>query len=245
MGKDRFSDQAKHYANFRPTYPQDWYNWLLQQVPSRAIAWDVGTGNGQVARILAQQFDHVWATDLSQKQLDQAPTLPNIEYRQALAHEFPGSDHSCDLITVAQALHWFDLDQFYPTVAKALSPNGILAVWGYGLPHLMDPPLQHAFIHWYKNVLGPHWDAERKHVEDHYQNLPFPYPLILGPNFSLAYTWTLEQWFGYLQSWSGVRNFIKSSGEDPIDQLRGLFPKSPNTAITVSFPIFYHVGKAQ
>ena len=68
--KDNFSTQAATYAQFRPTYTQSLFDFVLQNVENKGIAWDCATGNGQAAKVLAQHFDKVFATDMSQKQLD-------------------------------------------------------------------------------------------------------------------------------------------------------------------------------
>src|SRR5690349_10648465 len=109
---DRFSAQADLYARYRIDYPPELYAFLLATVPRRQRAWDCATGNGQVAAVLAQYFKHVDATDISQAQLDQAAARPNITYQLAPAEHTPFPDNSFALITVAQALHWFDQEAF-------------------------------------------------------------------------------------------------------------------------------------
>ncbi len=118
--KDNFSNHAADYAKYRPVYPQALYDYLFSLVDSKNYAWDVATGNGQVATQLAQVFSKVLATDLSEKQLKQAVLLTNIEYRVQTAEEDFDETQQFNLITVAQAIHWFDFKAFYKQVYQHL-----------------------------------------------------------------------------------------------------------------------------
>ena len=66
----------------------------------------------------------------------EAMSSANLEFRVALAESFVEEasidEHSVDVVTVAQGLHWFDTDAFFRQCQLALKPTGILAVWGYG-----------------------------------------------------------------------------------------------------------------
>ena len=75
------------------------------------------------------------ATDASEEQIRHAQAHPRVEYRVAIAHASGLPPHSADLVTVAQALHWFDLPPFYAEVRRVLRPGGIVAAWCYGNPH--------------------------------------------------------------------------------------------------------------
>ena len=70
--KDFFSSQSKVYAAFRPTYPKELYQFIFRHLTEKKVAWDCATGNGQVAQYLASYFNEVYATDISQQQLDHA-----------------------------------------------------------------------------------------------------------------------------------------------------------------------------
>src|SRR5258706_5142103 len=130
MSKDLFSSHASQYAAFRPTFPEELYDFVFSQVKNFDAAWDAGTGNGQVARDLSKKFKNVFATDISQKQIENAARAENICY--SLAGEttsFP--ENSLDLICVAQAIHWFDRDKFYADVTRVAKSKATIAVWGY------------------------------------------------------------------------------------------------------------------
>ena len=110
--KDHFSKHAADYAKFRPRYPQELFAYLGSIAPSRQLAWDCGTGNGQAAVGLASVFDRVIASDASEKRIANAQSHETVEYRVAPAENSGIGSETIDLIMVAQALHWFDLDRF-------------------------------------------------------------------------------------------------------------------------------------
>lgn len=105
MSKDIFSKQANSYAKYRPLYPEELFDHILQFVTERNCVWDCATGNGQAAIALAPHFKQVIATDISEKQLSLAKRYENIQYQFAAAEHTNFPDNSFDLITVAQAYH--------------------------------------------------------------------------------------------------------------------------------------------
>ena len=129
--KDHFSKQSADYATFRPRYPQELFDYLGTIAPSRQLAWECGTGNGQAAVGLTSVFDRVIATDASERQISNAQAHERVEYRVAPAENSGLESRTVDLIMVAQALHWFDLDRFYAEVQRVLKPNGVLAASAY------------------------------------------------------------------------------------------------------------------
>src|SRR5476651_160086 len=121
--QDNFSAGAADYATFRPASPDEIYDFLYTHVSNFGTAWDCGTGNGQVAARLAERFDHVYGTDISEQQLGLAVKKDNITYRTERAESTSLADGSIDLITVAQAIHWFDFDGFYKEVRRVARPG--------------------------------------------------------------------------------------------------------------------------
>src|SRR5215468_10618516 len=111
--KDHFSKQAAGYAKFRPRYPQELFDFLGSIAPSRQLAWDCATGNGQAAVGLASALAQIIGTDASEKQIANAQSYERVEYRVAPAENSGIESETIDLIMVAQALHWFDRDRFY------------------------------------------------------------------------------------------------------------------------------------
>ena len=214
--KDNFSTQADKYAQFRPTYPEALFDFLLTLVPGRQQAWDCGTGNGQVAQQLAGAFATVYATDISRQQIDNAVILPNIRYSVQSAEKTDFPNNSFDLITVAQAIHWFDFDAFFAEANRTLRPGGLLAVIGYGLLQI-DPRLDAVIRRFYRDVVGPFWDKERRYVDDDYKTIPFPYTDLPAPPFSIDFEWTVDHLIGYIGTWSAVKHYQKTKGKKPVD----------------------------
>ena len=242
--KDNFSSQAPRYRAFRPTYPPELYAFLFAQTPGRALAWDCGTGNGQVAAELARKFDRVYATDISSAQLREAPQADNITYALRAAQESGQADGSVDLITVGQALHWFDFEPFFGEVARVLRPgSGLFAAWGYQLLETDVPELTELMRHFYAAVVGPYWDPERRHIDQAYRDIPLPLREIDCPEFSIHLSWTPAALEGYLSTWTSVINYIGARSQNPVEgfmaQARPLMPET----FGVRFPVFMRAGR--
>lgn len=242
--KDYFSTQAKAYAAFRPTYPASLYQFLLQQLPERKIAWDCATGNGQVANQLANYFETVYATDISQKQLDQAIQKKPIYYSVAPAEKTTFPNHQFDLITVGQALHWFDRDLFFKEVRRVGKTGGLLAVWGYALLTI-EPAIDDQILHFYNQVVGPYWDRARKLLEEEYRTISFPFEEITSPGFSIKVEWNIHQLAGYLSSWSSTQKYKEHLDQDPVIPFIQQLAESwdPSVKKVVTFPVFCRAGK--
>ena len=215
--KDHFSKQAADYAKFRPGYPQELFDYLGSIAPSRQLAWDCGTGNGQAAVALASVFARVIATDASEKQISEAQPHERVEYRVAPSENSGIQSETIDLIMVAQALHWFDLNRFYAEARRVLKPNGILAASAYNLLHI-EPTIDEVINGYYHEVVGPFWTPERKLVEN-FADIPFPFHEIDLPKFELIAEWNLEHLVGYLRTWSSAQRFIAATGADPLEQI--------------------------
>lgn len=242
--KDLFSGHAKVYATFRPTYPQAFYDFIFQHVNTTGVAWDCATGNGQVAQHLAKHFKEVHATDISEQQLSNAVRQENIIYSKCPAEKTPFADQNFDLITVGQALHWFNRNDFYKEVARTLKPNGVVAVWGYALLSVDDTIDRH-FLRFYNEEIGPYWDEARRLVEEEYKTIDFPFKEIEAPRFAIEVSWNLDQFGGYLSSWSATQKFIKANNHDPVPEfLKSLRPFwKIDDVKKVTFPVFLRLGK--
>lgn len=241
--KDNFSEQSHLYQTFRPTYPAGLYDFLLELVPEKNCAWDCGTGNGQVAQELAKHFKKVHATDISKQQLEQAPSHPNIVYsiQQAEAPAFP--DRHFDLITAAQAIHWFRFDEFYKEVTRTIKPGGILAVIGYGMIKTFHEDDQ-IISRFYREITGPYWDEERKYLDEEYQTIPFPFEEIEAPEFSVSFEWDFEHMIGYLGTWSAAKHYENKNGYSPLELIYDELKTCWNTKIrTVNFPVFTRIAR--
>jgi SAM-dependent methyltransferase len=215
--KDHFSKQAAGYAKFRPLYPQKLFDYLGSIAPSRQLAWDCATGNGQAAVGLASVFDHVIATDASEKQIANAQSDEILEYCVAPAENSGIGSETIDLIMVAQALHWFDLSRFYAEARRVLKPDGVLAASAYNLLHI-EKPIDAVINRYYYEVVGPFWPPERRLVEQ-FADLSFPFQEIDPPKFEMTAHWNLDHLLGYLQTWSSTQRFIAAKGSDPVKEI--------------------------
>ena len=241
--KDHFSKQAADYAKFRPTYPQQLFEYLGNIAPSRQLAWDCGTGNGQASVGLATAFDRVIATDASEKQIANAQPHERVEYRAAPAESSGIASETVDLIMVAQALHWFDLDRFYDEVRRVLKKNSVLAASAYNLLHI-EPAIDEVINRYYYEVVGPFWPPERKLVEN-FAELPFPFHELDPPEFEMTAQWNLDHLVGYLGTWSSTQRFIAETDGDPLEQINDELRTGwgdPQRTRKVRWPLTLRVG---
>ena len=241
--KDNFSKQAVVYSKFRPQYPDEMIEYIISYVNNKSIALDVATGNGQVAHKFSSYFKNVYATDISQKQLDNAIKPDTIIYSKEPAEKTSFENQKFDLIVVAQATHWFDFDAFYKEIYRILKLDGIFAVMGYGL-FSTNPDSDKILHHFYYKIIGSYWDAERKYLDENYETIPFPFEEIPAKGFENQFTWSFEELIGYLQTWSSVQHYISKNNQNPIDliydELKISWHKSDKK---VTFPLLLRIGK--
>lgn len=218
--RDYFSSCSSQYAAFRPRYPKELFAWLASTTKSHERVWDCACGNGQASVDLAEWFQRVSATDLSAEQIANARTHPHVEYTVALAEVSGLPSATVDLVTVAQALHWFDLPRFYQEARRVGRPGAVLAVWSYGVCEIPAAHGNAELQHFYSEIVGPYWTPERRLVESGYRTLEFPAPELQPPAFTMQLSWTLEQLLGYVSSWSASGRYLRERGEDAVPQLR-------------------------
>jgi len=218
--KDHFSKQSSSYGRFRPGYPDAFFQFLSDQAGAHDLVWDCATGTGQAARSLCPFFDQVVATDASYEQIKNAHGPANILFRQAPAEQSGLKDQSVDLINVAQALHWFNHDEFYKEVRRVLKPDGLICVYCYELMRI-SPEIDALILKFYDGLIGPYWPKERYHIEQGYQSLPFPFVERAVPDFEMAEDWTCEQLLGYLGTWSATQRYKDDLGHDAVALIEG------------------------
>jgi ubiquinone/menaquinone biosynthesis C-methylase UbiE len=242
--KDLFSTQSKTYAAFRPHYPQLLFDYLFSLVKNFDHAWDCGTGNGQVAVQLAKRFAKVEASDISASQIEHATRDERVNYVQCRAEATPFADASFDLITVATAIHWFDFDLFYKEVRRVAKPGAMIAVWAYA-PPVCDPKLDQIMHRFSMIKLKDYWNPERRYVDEDYKTIPFPFEEIKTPQFEIDTEWTMDQYIGYIQSWSSVQNYKQKHGVDPVpevaEEIRAVWEDAIKRQIV--FPLFVRCGE--
>lgn len=244
--KDHFSQRAKSYATYRPHYPAALFQYLAGLTSNHDLALDCGTGNGQAAVELAQHFTRVVATDPSSAQLANATPRQNIEYRIARADQSGLPSRSIDLVTAAQALHWFDAPSFFAEAKRVLKPDGAIAVWGYGDPVLDTSPLQKVLHDFNRVKLEPYWFAERQLLLDGYRTIDFPFVEIEPPFFELRASWTLPELLGYLRTWSSAARYVEQHNVDPVSELEPSIKREwvdAERARQIRWPLYLRVGR--
>ncbi|UXI68152.1 class I SAM-dependent methyltransferase [Tahibacter amnicola] len=223
--KDHFSTQAAIYREARPHYDPALFAWLAGLSPGAQLAWDAGCGNGQASVALAAHFRRVYASDPSAAQITAAEPAAGVEYHVERAEDCALPDHSTDLVTVAQALHWFDLARFHDQVRRVLRPGGVIAQWCYG-DCTIDSAVDTVKHRLYETILGDYWPPERRLVETGYASLDFPFTRREAPDFALRAEWNLAQFLAYLRSWSATQRYIAARGEDPVSLVEPDFART-------------------
>lgn len=245
MHKDLFSNQSKTYAKYRPTYPQQLFDYIFQFVEQKDLAWDCATGNGQAAGVLADHFKKVKASDLSEAQIKNAVPKNNIEYLICSAEQTPFPDNYFDLITIAQAYHWLNWKIFYKEATRVGKQNAVVAIWSYSLLITDDENMNRLISNFYCDIIGAYWDAERKYVDNGYATVEFDFEPLPSKAFVIKLSWNKQQLKGYLQSWSAVQNYIKKNNSSPIEliekDLNRLWNDEEEKAI--HFPLFLRIGR--
>lgn len=241
---DNFSSGSGNYSLFRPSSPDEVFDFLYANTHQFEHAWDCGTGNGQVAKVLAGKFGHVTATDISEKQIAEAPRLPNVTYAIERAEHTSIPNASVDLVTVAQAIHWFDFELFYAEVRRVCRPGALVAAWTYtGIK--VNVEIDKVIDKLYHDLTGPFWDKERRYVDNCYKTIPFPFHEIETPVFGITQQMTLAQLAGYLRTWSGVKHYEKATGADPVAMVYGELAAAwgNETSRSTHWPVHMRAGR--
>ncbi|HTV02573.1 MAG TPA: methyltransferase domain-containing protein [Luteitalea sp.] len=245
--QDHFGAVSRRYAVARPTYPDELFAWLATAAPVRRRAWDCGAGSGQASVALAAHFDEVVATDASAGQLAEAITHPRVVYRVAPAEASGLEDASVDLVTVAQALHWFPVDAFYAEVRRVARPGAVISAWTYAAFTIASPEADAIVRTYHYETMADWWPPERMLVENGYRDVPFPFERIDVPAFLMQTSWTLAQVTAYLRSWSATARYAAAHcGADPVAsveaQLRDVWG-DPSTPLSVTWPLTVLAGR--
>jgi ubiquinone/menaquinone biosynthesis C-methylase UbiE len=243
---DNFSAQPEIYKKFRPTYPKALFDEVLQYVFGRKLCWDCGTGNGQIAVELSKYFEKVCASDLSPQQIAQAEKRENIFYSSGRSEKTDFEDHIFDLVTVGQAIHWFDIPAFNREVKRVVKSGGLVAFWGYSLLGV-DEGIDQKINEFYYETIGKYWDKERGLVDDRYETIAFDFEeLPVNKDLTIHVKWDLKHLEGYLNSWSAVQNYMRETGKgSPVPKLIKALKSSwgDNEFQDVRFPVFLRVGR--
>lgn len=243
--KDHFSRLATSYTRYRPHYPKELFDYLASLAAERERAWDCATGNGQAALGLAQHFDQVIATDASAQQLANAVKHEKIIYKISAAEKTEIESASVDLVTVAQALHWLDLDRFYNEAKRVLKPDGVIAIWFYRFIYVSDE-IDHLLEEYHESIVKPFWSPENKIADEDALLIPFPFEEIPSPPILMEASWDLEHLKGFLGTWSATQKYKDQNNADPVEtiaeRLQTLWG-DPSTRRKISWPLILRVGR--
>lgn len=244
--KDYYSKQANYYAKYRPEYPKALFDYLAILAPECQAAWDCATGNGQVALGLTPYFKQIYATDASEEQISRAFCHPKIKYSVASAEKVGLADKSIDLITVGQAVHWFDLEKFYQEVQRVAKPGAIIALWGYWS---LQPPQEESLAKVCNNFLtisNQYLPEETKLILQKYQTIPFPFYECKAPSLNTEQLWNMEEYIGLLKSICSIQKTIEVHGEEIILEFSDRLAKAwgdPQKKILFQWPLHMRVGR--
>jgi len=238
--QDHFSSIAPQYVAGRISYPENLYRFLATQCRGHDLAWDCATGSGQAALDLAQTYSRVIATDISKELLALAQPNPRISYRFAPAEESGIESGTVDLITVAQALHWFDLPRFWTEAKRVLKQDGVLAFWGYNWPRVQ--PAVDRVLEDFKAAISSSWPERSTILHGRYDSIRPPFPEISPPAFEASAQWELDDYMAHLRSWSGTRYYRERTGKDAAEQFRPVFVEAwQEGRLSVSWPLILRV----
>jgi SAM-dependent methyltransferase len=241
---DHFSSVSSTYSAYRPGYPAALFDWIATLGARDGLVWDCAAGSGQATIELARRFERVVATDASAAQVAHAPAHPHVTWWVAQADASGLDAQSVDLVTVAQALHWFELDSFWGEVRRVVKPEGVIVAWTYAHHHTGNVAIDRVMHDFARGTLEPYWPPNRAHVDDHYTTLSFPFSRIEAPQFEMHVSWSLDQLLGYVRSWSATAAFAAAEGADPVVALeKALRPRWGDARRAVRWPLTVLAGR--
>ncbi len=239
-----FNDKSDLYARARPQYPAELFSFIRTLVPHAHTVWDCATGNGQAAIGLSKVFEHVYATDISDEQIANHLHAKNITFSVSPAERTNFSDNMFDLVSVAQALHWFDFDKFWPEVRRVLKPNGAFITYGYSW-FSVTPEIDALVENKVMSVVEPYWAPNNKLIIEGYKDVTFPFEKLGVPNFNIKVEWNFDQLMNFLHTWSATRRCMDAQGTDFFETARGLLKQAwgdPEDVKTATSPLIIIAG---
>ncbi|CAK9184024.1 unnamed protein product [Ilex paraguariensis] len=257
---DLYLKQGKQYSGSRPSYPEELFQFIASKTPTHDLAWDVGTGNGQAAKSLARIYKNVIATDTSQKQLEFAAKLPNIHYlctpptmSTEELHCDIARQATVDVVTIGQAIHWFDLPTFYHQVKLVLKrPHGVIAAWCYTVPQV-NGRVDAVFRQFYFLDSKPYWHQGRNLLYEKYETIDFPFEEVDGVDHTGPFEFKTERvmdfndYIMYAKSGSAYQTALEKGVEllssDVIKEFQSAWNEDGNAQKVVKFPVYLRIGR--
>ncbi|HLA90499.1 MAG TPA: class I SAM-dependent methyltransferase [Gemmatimonadaceae bacterium] len=241
-----FGPQAARYTEARPRYPRPLFHYLAVAARGTRVAWDCATGNGQAAVGLAERFTRVVATDASADMIAKVIPHPRVAYHVA-KYDSKLPDRSANLVAVAQALHWLELDPFLDETRRVLVPGGVLAAWCYSLCRI-EPRIDEIVRLFHEVTLGPFWRSDRRLVEEGYRSIALPLEEMAPPPLEMVEDWTMPQFVAYVRTWSGVANCVAARGEEPVRAFEAALRERwgmPMLRREIRWPLHFRIGRVR
>ncbi|MFA0813790.1 class I SAM-dependent methyltransferase [Microbulbifer epialgicus] len=242
-----FNDKSEIYEKARPTYPAELFNLLSNLTPSNELEWDCACGNGQATIGLIDKFDSIYATDISEEQIKNSKMHPKINYKVAPSEKCELPNESCDLICVAQALHWFDYDTFWPEALRVLKPGGIFSAWGYNWP-VLGGDLGTKFNKFILDVVEPYWASQNKIIWNHFREINFPFEPITFSKPPMEVSWNLVEFLDFIYTFSATRRCIEDVGDDFFKLACSEISKvweAPEKRKSIAFDFVLYIGRKE
>lgn len=258
---------AASYAAFRPTYPSTLLEAISTFITAHSgsgfnTAVDVACGSGQGTFYLTQLFNRVVGIDVSKAQVENAqakckqiqiPENKSVEFHIGSSSSIPLGPSSVDLVSCAQAWHWFEPNSFYCEAARVLKPRGTLAVYGYGNVVLANEECNKLVSSFYRDLRkGGYWHKKRDHIDNKYQSvvLPSPFNMSERKDIEMHCQMTLSHLTGYISTWSGYCKFTEVNPGSKVlqelqEQIRSVLQKEggkEEPTLDISFPVFLIIG---
>jgi hypothetical protein len=161
------------------------------------------------------------------------------------AESAPLASGSVDLITVAQALHWFDHARFNGEVRRVAAPQAAIAAWTYAALR-MDGAVGDVLRRTMFETLGPYWPPERRYVDEEYRSIPFPFERLPSPSLALEEHWNFAQVVGYMRTWSATTRFVTAHGDAQVvavERELGELWGDPTQARRITWPLVVVAGR--
>ncbi|UNP89903.1 class I SAM-dependent methyltransferase [Aeromonas encheleia] len=164
----RFSARVEAYVKYRPGYPAAMLDFLAQELgmgPAAVVA-DIGAGTGILTALLAPRVSQLWAVEPNAEMRSAAERLlagaGNLSWHSGSAEATGLPAGAVDLVTVAQAFHWFDRAAFKAECRRLLRPGGRVAlIWN---DRLTNTPFLEAYEAGLRTYSGDYEEVNHRNL---------------------------------------------------------------------------------
>lgn len=236
-----FNSKSGEYKNFRPLYPERLFEVLRSYCKEGKRAWDSACGNGQVASSLVRYFDSVSASDLNLNQIENRIDHKNIDFSVQNSEETTYKNSSFDLVVVAQAMHWFNLDKFFSEVKRVLKPGGVFACIGYSF-FTVSSEIDEIVKELVLDPISSYWSDKNRILWNRYEDVNFPFYKVDIEDVEMASFWTREELINYISTWSAYKRYRENSSKEILEELdlklKKIWPCSEKKKVVMDFSAY-------